>query len=106
MEFLKKEISKGNKQAELTKILFDAQKGINAIDSMSNPIFLAKDVFGTPGKGVYPKDLDVKEFHAILIKMLKDGKIYIMLILTQKSPWNGNINVRKGWFEIIEYCQR
>ena len=37
---------------------------------------------------------------------LKDGKKYIMLILTQKSPWNGNINVRKGWFEIIEYCQR
>ena len=26
---------------------------------------------------------------------LKDGKKYIMLILTQKSPWNGNINVRK-----------
>ena len=40
-EFLEEEIAKGNKQAELTKILFDAQKGINAIDSMSNPIFLA-----------------------------------------------------------------
>lgn len=26
-----------------------------------------------------------------------------MLILTPKNPWNGNINVRKSWFEIIEY---
>ena len=32
--FLEEEIKKGNKQAELTKILFDAQKGINAIDTM------------------------------------------------------------------------
>ena len=39
--FLEEEIKKGNKQAELTKILFDAQKGINAIDTMSNKINLA-----------------------------------------------------------------
>ena len=26
-----------------------------------------------------------------------------MLILTPKNPWNGNINVRKSWFEIREY---
>ena len=42
--FLEEEIKKGNKQAELTKILFDAQKGINAIDSMSNIINLAKGI--------------------------------------------------------------
>ena len=84
--FLEKEIKKGNKQAELTKILFDAQKGVNAIDSMSNPIFLAKEVPGLPGKGVYPKDLSVEEFHSILIKMLKTGKVEeVKKILTQRS---------------------
>lgn len=71
--FLEEEISKGNKQAELTKILFDAQKGINAIDSMSNSIFLAKEVPGRAGKGVYPSDLSVEKFHKILVKMLLDG---------------------------------
>ena len=37
-EFLESEIAKGNKQAKLTKILFDAQKGVNAIDTMSTQI--------------------------------------------------------------------
>lgn len=84
--FLEEEIKKGNKQAELTKILFDAQKGVNAIDTMSEPIFLAKEAPGLAGKGVYPKDLSKEEFHAILIKMLKDGKIEkVKNILTQRS---------------------
>jgi len=84
--FLESEIKKGNKQAELTKILFDAQKGINAIDTMSEPIFLAKEVPAYPGKGVYPTDLPVEEFHSILIKMLKSGKAdKVRKILTQRS---------------------
>ena len=85
-EFLEEEIAKGNKQAELTKILFDAQKGINAIDSMSNPIFLAKEVPGRAGKGVYPDDLTKEEFHKILVKMLLDGKSDdVRKILNQRS---------------------
>lgn len=40
-EYLNK-ISNGNKQAELTKILYDAQKGLCAIDRESNIIELAK----------------------------------------------------------------
>ncbi|MBQ1612260.1 MAG: hypothetical protein II085_02175, partial [Alphaproteobacteria bacterium] len=85
-EFLEEEIKKGNRQAELTKILFDAQKGVNALDTMSQPIFLAKEVPGLPGKGVYPKDLSVEEFHSILIKMLKSGEIEeVKKILTQRS---------------------
>ena len=84
--FLEEEISKGNKQAELTKILFDAQKGINAIDTMSNPIFLAQEVGERLGRGVYPADLSVEEFHKILIKMLKDGKIEkVKNMLNQRS---------------------
>ncbi len=85
-EFLEKEISKGNKQAELTKILFDAQKGMNAIDSMSNKINLAKDIKELPGKGVYPEDLSKEEFHNILTKMINEGKIEeVKKILTQRS---------------------
>ncbi len=85
-KFIETEISKGNKQAELTKILFDAQKGITAIDTMSEPIFLAKEVGGYLGKGVYPTDLSVEEFHNILIKMLNEGKIEkVKQILTQRS---------------------
>ncbi len=85
-EFLEEEIKKGNRQAELTKILFDAQKGVNALDTMSQPIFLAREVPGLPGKGVYPKDLPVEEFHSILIKMLKSGEIEeVKKILTQRS---------------------
>ena len=85
-EYLEKEIKSGNRQAELTKILFDAQKGINAIDTMSNPIFLAKEVPARPGKGVYPADLSKEEFHSILIKMLKEGKAdKVCSILTQRS---------------------
>ncbi len=84
--FLEKEISKGNKQAELTKILFDAQKGINAIDSLSQKINLAKEITELPGKGVYPEDLSKEEFHAILTKMLKEGKTdKVKKILTQRS---------------------
>lgn len=84
--FLEEEISKGNKQAELTKILFDAQKGINAIDTMSNKINLAKGIVEYPGKGVYPEDLSKEEFHSILTKMINEGKIEdVKNILTQRS---------------------
>ncbi len=84
--FLEREIANGNKQAELTKILFDAQKGINAIDTMSNKINLAKDIVEMPGKGVYPEDLSKEEFHSILTKMLNEGKTEeVKNILTQRS---------------------
>ena len=84
--FLDREIANGNKDAELTKILFDAQKGINAIDTMSNKINLAKGIVEHPGKGVYPEDLSKEEFHAILTKMLSDGKAEeVKKILTQRS---------------------
>lgn len=85
-EYLEKEIKNGNKQAELTKILFDAQKGMNAIDTMSQKINLAKGITELPGKGVYPEDLSKEEFHSILFKMLSQGKIEeVKKILTQRS---------------------
>lgn len=85
-EFLENETKKGNKQAKLTKILFDAQKGINAIDTMSNPIRLIKGIDKKPGKGVYPEDLSKEEFHMILIRMIKEGLFEeVKEILTQRS---------------------
>lgn len=85
-EFLETESANGNKQAQLTKILFDAQKGINAIDTMSNPIRLIKGIEQKPGKGVYPENLSKEEFHAVLIRMIKEGKVEdVRNILTQRS---------------------
>ena len=84
--FLEEEIKKGNKQAELTKILFDAQKGMNAIDTMSEKINLAKGIIELPGKGVYPEDLTKEEFHKILTEMINNGDIEeVKKILTQRS---------------------
>lgn len=84
--FLKQEAKKGNKQAKLTKILFDAQKGVNGIDTMSNPVCLIKGIEPKLGKGVYPEDLSKEEFHSVLLRMLKDGKVdEVRGILTQRS---------------------
>lgn len=84
--FLQSEILKGDERAKLTKILFEAQKGMCAIDRESTKINLAKGVTELPGKGLYPEDLTKEEFHKILIKMLKDGKIdEVRKILNQRS---------------------
>ena len=101
--FLECEIAKDNKQAELTKILFDAQKGINAIDTMSNKINLAKGIVETPGKGVYPEDLSKEEFHNILIKMLNEGmEDEVKKILTQRSVVERDGEYLKG----IDYIDK
>ena len=85
-EYLEKEIAKGNKDAELTKILFDAQKGIFALDRDSNMVKLAAGLEPKKGIGVYPEDLSREEFHSILIKMMKEGKVdEVAKILNQRS---------------------
>jgi hypothetical protein len=74
------------REAELTKILFYAQKGVNAVDREANKINLMKGVEELPGKGFYPKDLTEEEFHGILIKMLKGGQTEeVRKILNQRS---------------------
>lgn len=89
-EYLEKEIEKGNEDAKLTKILFDAQKGVCALDRESHMVELAKGVNGVinmrPGKALFPEDLEKEEFHKILIKMLKNGKkAEVKKILNQRS---------------------
>lgn len=84
--FLDAEIAKGNEQAVLTNILFEAQIGMCAIDRESTKISLAKGVNELAGKGLFPADLTKDEFHQILIKMLNDGKIeQVRKILNQRS---------------------
>ena len=85
-KFLDEQIKKGSKEAELTKILFDAQKGIFALDCESNLVRLAKGLDKKKGRGLYPDDLSVEEFHQILIKMLEENKIdEVRKILNQRS---------------------
>ena len=85
-EYLEKEIAKGNEDAKLTKILFDAQKGIFALDRDSNMIKLAKGMEPKKGIGVYPEDLTREEFHSILTRMMKDGEVdEVAKILNQRS---------------------
>ena len=85
-KFLEEETEKGNELARLSLILFNAQKGMNAIDRESNMVCLAKGEAPTDGKGFYPIDLSADEFHTILIKMLKENKIDdVKNILTQRS---------------------
>lgn len=85
-EFLEEEIAKGDKRAELTKILFNAQLGIIGIDSESNPVILEKNSKETDSKAFYPADLSKDEFQRILINMLKSGEIEeVKNILTQRS---------------------
>lgn len=102
-KFLEEEVKKGNEQARLTKILFDAQKGVNAIDTMSNHIRLIKGIEEKPGKGVYPEDLSKEEFHSILTKMLQEGKIdKVKNILTQRSIVERDGDELKG-IDYIDY---
>lgn len=85
-DFLEEEILKGDEDAKKALILFKAQKGIHAVDTEANKISLLKDDKERPGKAIYPNDLEVEEFHEILINMLKDGKAAeVKKILNQRS---------------------
>lgn len=93
LEFLNEEIKKGNKQAELTKILFDAQLGIIGIDAESKKVVLLKNARDLEGKAFYPSDLRKEELHSILKEMLKNGEIEeVKNILNQRTivKRNGN----------------
>ena len=84
--FLEEEIKNGSKQAELTKILFDAQLGIIGIDSESKPVVLLKGAKELAGKAFYPADITKEELQNILKKMLKDGEVEeVAKILNQRS---------------------
>lgn len=84
--YLEQKALEGDEDAKMSLKLFNAQKGMNAIDSESNMIQLAKGISDPQGKGFYPQDLEIEEFHDILIKMLEDGeKEEVSKILNQRS---------------------
>ena len=86
LNFLNDEIKKGNKQAELTKILFNAQLGIIGIDSESKKVILLKGAEEKEGKAFYPSDLSKNELQQILKDMLKNGeKSEVQKILNQRT---------------------
>lgn len=102
-KYLEKEIAKGNKNAVLTKKLFDGQKGIFAQDHLFEHISLAKNLKQSPGRGVYPRNLTVKEFHEILETMIEEGKDEeVKKILTQRSVVERNGKYLKG----IDYVDK
>ena len=86
INFLEEKIKKGNEKANLTKIIFDGQKGINSVDILTNKVNLAKGITAKPGCGVYPEDITKEELHKILITMLKENKIEeVKKILNQRT---------------------
>ena len=106
--FLEKEINNDtNKhQANLTKILFDSQKGIFGRDSLKQNINLAKKYSKPLGIGVYPEDLTVEKFHEILTTMLNEGKIEeVDNITNQRSivEWDDNKQSLKSTDYIIYF---
>lgn len=102
-DYLEKETAKGNKDAEMSLKLFNAQKGISGIDMESNMVTLAKGQEERPGKAFYPADLKKEEFHNILIKMLENGeKEEVGKILNQRS-----IVERDGdKLKAVDYCDK
>ena len=101
-KFLEDQIKIGDRQAILTKILFDAQKGINGIDDLSQEVNLAAGHKAKPGIGVYPEDLTKEEYHKILIKMLKENKIEEVKNITNQR----SIVLRDGeYLKSIDYVE-
>jgi len=100
--FLEEKVAQGDKNAEMTLKLFNAQKGMNAIDTESNMVELAKGMPEPEGKGFYPSDLSTEEFHGILINMLENGEDdEVKQILNQRS-----VVVRNGEkLEALDYTE-
>jgi hypothetical protein len=101
-EFLKAEIKKGNKSAKLALKLFEAQKGVNAVDSEANKFSLIQGEKESLGKAFYPRDLSINDFHNILIQMLKEGKTEeVKQILNQRS-----IVIKDGeYLKAVDYTE-
>ena len=104
LAFLNDEIKKGNKQAELTKILFEAQLGIIGIDSESKKVILLKDAQEKEGKAFYPSDLSKEELHSILKSMIKNGEIEeVKNILNQRTIVKRDGNKLKAYDYTVEF---
>lgn len=105
-KYLEKEIAKGNEDATLTKKLFDGQKGAFSQDMEFNHISLIKGMTQSKGKGVYPRDLSIEEFHNILERMIRDGEIEeVRKMLNQRSVVVRDGDKLKG-IDYIDYFKK
>ena len=82
LDYLNREIKKGNEKAKLTKILFTAQKGMFSPDYEGNQIALAKDIDNPIGLNFYPDDLEIKQFHNIIEEKIGIVKSFYAVLPT------------------------
>lgn len=73
-KFLTQKIKLGDERAKMTMDLFRGQRGIFGHERNGDTVALASGVRPCPGRGFYPYDLSVPEFHDILIDMLNNGQ--------------------------------
>ena len=86
LDYLNKEIKKGNEKAKLTKILFDAQKGMFSPDYEGEQIKLVKNLSEPIGLNFYPEELTTEQFHKIINSMLDKGQTKeVRAILSQRT---------------------
>ena len=84
--FLTQKIKLGDERAKMTMDLFRGQRGIFGHERNGDTVALASGVRACPGRGFYPYDLSVTEFHDILIDMLNNGQDNLVKdILNQRS---------------------
>lgn len=69
------EAAKESKYAGKALELFNSLNGVSGSNGIDKePVRLFKNIHGYLGRNFYPVDLSVKEFHDIILKMLKDKK--------------------------------
>ena len=84
--FLTQKIKLGDERANMTMGLFYGQRGIFGHERNGDTVALASGVRACPGRGFYPYDLSVPEFHDILIDMLNNGQDNLVKeILNQRT---------------------
>lgn len=75
-----------DKSVQMTLDLFNGQRGIFAHEKSGAAVALTNDVEPRLGRGLYPYDLSVEEFHDILIRMLESGQdAKVKQILNQRT---------------------
>src|SRR5574344_1108763 len=85
-EVMKSKASKGDKQAKLIMKLYNAQKGITALDSNAQSVVLMKGHTKPEGQGFWPNDMTKEEIKNTLTKMLDENKTdEVRTILNQHS---------------------
>ena len=86
LNYLNAEIEKGDKKAELSKVLFLSQKSMFSPDALGTQTKLVKNLESSAGQNFFPENLSADEFHEILNRMLDDGKFdELKQILNQRT---------------------